>query len=141
MPGTEPRPNEGQVKQAFYDSVTTSWCEHFEPAGHLCSSMTLARVLRCFCQQEKLAVRRQDESKRTQNKKTIDNVLEPVLMLAPVLQIKNVVLVDQANQLLMRKLLLQETNMKLVMRTHVQFTTMITHGALVLQTNMVISTK
>jgi hypothetical protein len=76
-----------------------------------------------------------------QNEKTIDEMLEPVLRLELVFQIKNMVLVDQTNHLLSRKLLCQETKAKSVTRTHVQLTTMIMHGALVVQTNAVISIR
>jgi hypothetical protein len=56
MPGTEPHPNKGQIKQAFFDSVPTSWRERFESAGHSNSSMTVVQILHCFTQQEKLVI-------------------------------------------------------------------------------------
>jgi hypothetical protein len=64
MPQTEPHLHEGQMKEAFFDLMPTSWRERFESAGHSNSSMTLAQILRCFRQQEKLAIRRQDKNKR-----------------------------------------------------------------------------
>jgi hypothetical protein len=56
------------MKQAFYDSMPSSWRERFESAGHLNSSIALAQVLRCFCQQEKLAIQRQGKNERTQHR-------------------------------------------------------------------------
>jgi hypothetical protein len=54
------------MKEAFFDLMPTSWSEQFESAGHSNSSMTLAQILCCFRQQEKLAIRRQDGKKRDQ---------------------------------------------------------------------------
>jgi hypothetical protein len=39
MPGTEPRLNKGQMKQAFFNSMPTSWRVQFESAGRSNSSM------------------------------------------------------------------------------------------------------
>jgi hypothetical protein len=66
-PGEEPPLNENQIKQAFFDSMPSTWRERFTQAGHSNSSMILAQVMRYFCQQETLAVRKQIENKTFQH--------------------------------------------------------------------------
>ena len=73
LPGNEPRLNEDQLKQAFFDSTPLIWHERLESAGHAISAMTLAEVLRCFRQQEKLATRKQIENERTQRRASKQN--------------------------------------------------------------------
>jgi hypothetical protein len=65
-PGEEPALNENQIKQAFFDSMLSTWRKRFIQAGHSNSLMTLAQVLRYFRQQETLAVRKQIENKKFQ---------------------------------------------------------------------------
>jgi hypothetical protein len=106
VPGTESHLNEGQMRQLFFDSMPTSWREQFESDERSKSSMTLAQILRCFRQEEKLAIGDKTKTKGhsivIQNEKTINEMRELALMLQPVFLIKNMVLVDQTNHLPMR---------------------------------------
>jgi hypothetical protein len=46
--------------------MPSTWHKCFTQAGHSNSSMILAQVLRYFCQQETLAIRKQVENKKFQ---------------------------------------------------------------------------
>jgi hypothetical protein len=59
--------NEEQIKQAFYDAMPSTWRERYVQAGHLSVSMTIAQLLRYFCQQEHLvAIQKQLENQSPQ---------------------------------------------------------------------------
>jgi hypothetical protein len=66
LPGEERRLNENQIKQAFFDSMPSTWRKRFTQAGHSNSSMTLAQGLRYFRQQESLAIPKQAENEKIQ---------------------------------------------------------------------------
>jgi hypothetical protein len=62
LPGIELPLNQDQLKQAFFDSMPTTWRDCFDEAGHSSSQMTLAEVLRYFRKQESVAIRKQFEN-------------------------------------------------------------------------------
>jgi hypothetical protein len=74
LPGNETSLNEEQIKQAFYDAMPSTWRKRYIQAGHLSVLMTIAQLLRYFCQQEHLAIQKQGEnqsSQRSQHKTSI----------------------------------------------------------------------
>jgi hypothetical protein len=68
LPGNKPKLNEDQLKQAFFHSMPFAWRECFKSTGHAMCAMTIAKVSRCFRQQEKVATRRQIENEMTQRR-------------------------------------------------------------------------
>jgi hypothetical protein len=49
LPGNETSLNEEQIKQAFYDSMPSTWRERYIQAGHSSVPMTIAQLLHNYC--------------------------------------------------------------------------------------------
>ena len=62
LPGDEPALTDGQLKEAFYNSMPQTWKDRFEAAGKSKPHMTIAEIVRYFRTQESSAVRRQQEN-------------------------------------------------------------------------------
>jgi hypothetical protein len=66
LPENETPLIEEQIKQAFYDAMPSTWHEGYIQAGHLSVLMTIAQLLRYFCQQEHLAIQKKLENQSSQ---------------------------------------------------------------------------
>ncbi len=67
LPGNKTLLNEEQIKQAFYDAMPSTWHERYIQASHSSVAMTVAQLLRYFCEQEHLAVQEEREKQGSQH--------------------------------------------------------------------------
>jgi hypothetical protein len=70
MPGTDDELTDDQVHQSFYDGMPNSWRDKFINARKVVSDFSIAEHTRYFRQQEKLALRKQNDNSATQRRES-----------------------------------------------------------------------
>ena len=71
LPGTEAPLDNNSFRQAYYDAMPQAWKDRFTSAGYSVGTRTVAEIARYMRNQEKLAVRKQQENTQQQRQASV----------------------------------------------------------------------
>jgi hypothetical protein len=70
IPGTEPKLNDHQLKQAFHDAMPPTWRDRFANAGNTVTTLSMSQLLQYFRTQKEQASRKMQENNQQQRQRS-----------------------------------------------------------------------